>query len=219
MTSQVYLSELFSLDGRVAVVTGGSSGIGRAIAGALARAGASVVVVARGKAELAATVGELAAHGCPAAWVSADLSTRGGLRAAAEEMAAAFGEPDILVNCAGVNLRPPMGDLGDDVWDTTMAVNLEAPHLLGQRFGPGMAQRGFGRIIHITSQQAHRAFVQSGAYGVSKGALESLARSQSAVRTVMPGLVSLDGVALGRLCRSGVRGSLGWRDEWSQSVP
>ena len=64
----------------------------------------------------------------------------------------------------------------EEVWDTTMAVNLEAPYLLGQRFGPGMAERGFGRIIHVTSQQAHRAFVQSGAYGVSKGALESLAR-------------------------------------------
>ncbi|MGO4757194.1 SDR family NAD(P)-dependent oxidoreductase, partial [Streptomyces sp. 2MCAF27] len=179
MTSDSYLSGLFSLNGQVAVVTGGSSGIGRAIAGALARAGASVVVVARREAELAATVGELTEDGCRAAWVSADLSTRAGVRAAAEEAVAAFGEPDILVNSAGINLRPPMSELGEDVWDTTMAVNLEAPYLLGQRFGPKMAERGFGRIIHITSQQAHRAFVQSGAYGVSKGALESLARSQA----------------------------------------
>jgi gluconate 5-dehydrogenase len=197
MTSQTYLSELFSLDGRVAVVTGGSSGIGRAIAGALARAGASVVVVARKEAELVATVGELAADDCRAAWVSADLSTRDGMRAAAEEAAEAFGEPDILVNSAGVNLRPPMGELGEEVWDTTMAVNLEAPYLLGQRFGPRMAERGFGRIIHITSQQAHRAFVQSGAYGVSKGALEALARSQAETwspygvtcNTLVPGFV------------------------------
>jgi NAD(P)-dependent dehydrogenase (short-subunit alcohol dehydrogenase family) len=58
-------------------------------------------------------------------------------------------------------------------------VNLAAPYLLGQRFGPGMAERGYGRMIHISSQQAHRAFVQSGAYGVSKGGLESLARSQA----------------------------------------
>jgi NAD(P)-dependent dehydrogenase (short-subunit alcohol dehydrogenase family) len=145
MTPQAYLSELFSLDGRVAMVTGGSSGIGRAIALALARAGASVLVVARREAELAATVGDLSAHGCRAAWVSADLSTRDGVGAAAEDAAEAFGEPDILVNCAGVNLRPPMGELSEDVWDTTMAVNLEAPYLLGQRFGPGMAERGFGR--------------------------------------------------------------------------
>ncbi|WAZ26074.1 SDR family oxidoreductase [Streptomyces cinnabarinus] len=197
MTSQPYLSELFSLSGRVALVTGGSSGIGRAIAGALARAGASVVVVARKEAELAATVAELTADGCRAAWVSADLSTRDGVRAAAEEAAEAFGEPDILVNSAGINLRPPMAELDEDVWDTTMTVNLEAPYLLGQRFGPGMAERGFGRIIHITSQQAHRAFVQSGAYGVSKGALESLARSQAEAwsphgvtcNTLVPGFV------------------------------
>ncbi|TBO57669.1 SDR family oxidoreductase [Streptomyces kasugaensis] len=179
MTTQAYLSEMFSLDGRVAMVTGGSSGIGRAVAEALARAGAGVVIVARKEAELAAAADELTAHGCRAAWVSADLGTRDGVRAAAEGVVDAFGEPDILVNCAGINLRPPMGELGEDVWDTTMAVNLEAPYLLGQRFGPGMAERGFGRIIHITSQQAHRAFVQSGAYGVSKGALESLARSQA----------------------------------------
>ncbi|MDQ1069441.1 SDR family NAD(P)-dependent oxidoreductase [Streptomyces canus] len=197
MTSQAYLSELFSLDGRVALVTGGSSGIGRAIAGALARAGASVVIVARREPELAAAVEELRADGCRADWVSGDLSTRKGVRTAAEAAAAVFGEPDILVNSAGINLRPPMTELTDDVWDTTLAVNLEAPYLLGQRFGPGMAERGFGRIIHITSQQAHRAFVQSGAYGVSKGGLESLARSQAEAwsphgvtcNTLVPGFV------------------------------
>ncbi|MEU5323820.1 SDR family oxidoreductase [Streptomyces sp. NPDC021056] len=197
MSSQTYLSEVFSLDGRVAVVTGGSSGIGRAIAGALARAGAGVVVVARKEAELVATVDELTAEGCRAGWVSGDLGTRTGVREAAERAVEVFGEPDILVNSAGINLRPPMGELGEDVWDTTMAVNLEAPFLLGQRFGPGMAERGFGRIIHVTSQQAHRAFVQSGAYGVSKGALESLARSQAEAwspygvtcNTLVPGFV------------------------------
>ncbi|MFE9138576.1 SDR family NAD(P)-dependent oxidoreductase [Streptomyces sp. NPDC007355] len=192
-----YLSGLFSLDGRIALVTGGSSGIGRAIAGALARAGASVVIVARKEAELVATVDELTADGCRASWVSGDLSTRTGITDVAERAAAVFGEPDILVNSAGVNLRPPLGELSDEVWDTTMTVNLEAPFLLGRRFGPGMAERGFGRIIHITSQQAHRAFVQSGAYGVSKGALESLARSQAEAwspygvtcNTLVPGFV------------------------------
>ncbi|MET7414556.1 SDR family NAD(P)-dependent oxidoreductase [Streptomyces rubiginosohelvolus] len=197
MSAQSYVSELFSLEGRVAVVTGGSSGIGRAITGALARAGASVVVVARREAELRETVDELTSEGCRAAWVSADLSTAEGVRVGAEEAAAAFGEPDILVNCAGINLRPPMTELGEDVWDTTMAVNLKAPFLLGQRFGPGMAERGYGRIIHITSQQAHRAFVSSGAYGVSKGGLESLTRSQAeawsphgvTVNSLVPGFV------------------------------
>ncbi|MFD9113940.1 SDR family NAD(P)-dependent oxidoreductase [Streptomyces bottropensis] len=197
MISDSYLSALFSLDGRVAVVTGGSSGIGKAISTALARAGASVVIVARKEVELRATAGELTADGCRAAWVSGDLSTRGGVRVAAERAVEAFGEPDILVNSAGVNLRPPLSELGEDVWDTTMALNLDAPFLLGQRFGPGMAARGYGRILHITSQQAHRAFVRSGAYGVSKGALESLARSQAeewsphgvTCNTLVPGFV------------------------------
>ncbi|GAA4226691.1 SDR family oxidoreductase [Actinomadura meridiana] len=174
-----YLAELFSLEGRVAVVTGGSSGIGRAIAEALGRAGASVVVIARREAELASTVAELEGHGCRAAWVAADLGSRDGVARAAEDVAAAFGEPDIVVNAAGVNLRPPMDELGEDVWDTTMAVNLDAPFLLGQRFGPAMAARGFGRLIHIASQQAFRASVTSGAYGVSKAGLVALARSQA----------------------------------------
>jgi NAD(P)-dependent dehydrogenase (short-subunit alcohol dehydrogenase family) len=192
-----YVEGLFSLDGLVAVVTGGSSGIGQAIAGALARAGASVVVVARAKDRLAATVDDLTAAGCRAAYVSADLGSRSGALTAAGQSADVFGEPDILVNCAGVNLRPPMGELDEQIWDTTMAVNLEAPFLLGQRFGPGMAERGFGRLIHVSSQQAHRAFVQSGAYGVSKGGLESLSRSQAEAwsssgvtsNTLVPGFV------------------------------
>ncbi|MFF2572124.1 SDR family NAD(P)-dependent oxidoreductase [Streptomyces sp. NPDC058084] len=192
-----YLDDLFSLSGRTALVTGGSSGIGKAVARALARAGAKVVIVARREAELKAAVDELTGFGATAAWVSGDLGTREGVRAVAEEAAAVHGEPDILVNSAGINLRPPLSDLSDEVWDRTMTVNLEAPFLLGQRFGPGMAERGFGRIIHVTSQQAHRAFVQSGAYGVSKGALESLARSQAeawspygvTVNTLVPGFV------------------------------
>ncbi|MGW1991589.1 SDR family NAD(P)-dependent oxidoreductase [Embleya sp. NPDC001921] len=197
MSTQAYLSELFSLEGRVAVVTGGSSGIGRAITRALARAGASVVVIARREAELATAVDELTALGGKAAWVSADLGSRNAVRTAADAAAEVYGEPDILVNSAGINLRPPMNELDDDVWDATMAVNLEAPYLLGQRFGPGMAERGYGRIIHVSSQQAHRAFVQSGAYGVSKGGLESLARSQAEAwsrygvtsNTLVPGFV------------------------------
>ena len=197
MTPRSYLYETFTLDGLVAVVTGGSSGIGRAIAGALAHAGAGVVLLARGEKRLASTAAELAARGCRAAWVSGDLSSRDRIRAAAEEVAAVFGEPDILVNSAGVNLRPPMHEVDEQIWDTTMAVNLEAPFLLGQRFGPGMAERGFGRLIHVSSQQARRAFVQSGVYGVSKGGLESLARSQAEAwsssgvtsNTLVPGFV------------------------------
>src|ERR1700730_1257954 len=174
-----YLRDLFSLDGRVAVVTGGSSGIGRAIARALAGAGARGGLVARGAGALDATAAQLRAAGSEAAWVSAELGDRASLADGARKAAAHFGEPDILVNCAGINLRPPMGALTMAEWDQTMAVNLAAPFLLGQRFGPPMVERGWGRIINVASQQAVRAFGNSGAYGASKGGLASLTRSQS----------------------------------------
>ncbi len=177
MTS--YLDRLFSLGERVAVVTGGSSGIGRAIALAFGRAGASVVLVARRPEPLADTVAELQAAGARAGWVSADLADRVALDRAAKQAEGVFGAPDILVNCAGVNLRPPLAELTAAQWDELIAVNLTAPFLLGQRFGPQMAARGWGRIVNVTSQQAERAFGNSGGYGAAKGGLAALTRSQA----------------------------------------
>jgi gluconate 5-dehydrogenase len=174
-----FLTELFSLGDRVAVVTGGSSGIGAGMAAALARAGARVVLVARDAGRLEESAAGLRGCGAEAAWVSADLAERAEVARAAAAAADAFGPPDILVNCAGINLRPPLGSLTVADWDATMAVNLTAPFLLGQRFGPDMAERGWGRIINVTSQQAARAFGNSGGYGASKGGLAALTRSQS----------------------------------------
>ena len=192
-----FLEKTFGLSDRVAVVTGGSSGIGRGIAGALAGAGASVVLIARGEAALRETAADLESAGGRAAYVVADLGERAELARAGEEAARAFGEPDILVNCAGINLRPPMDELDAPAWDHTMAVNLDAPFLLGQRFGPGMAARGHGRIINVASQQSFRAFGNSGAYGASKGGLAALTRSQAEAwsargvccNTLVPGFV------------------------------
>lgn len=192
-----YLEELYSLDGTTAVVTGGSSGIGRAIAEALARAGARVVVVARDRGRLDEVVGGWRSAGLSAYAVDADLATRPGVQEAADRVVELVGEPDVLVNSAGINLRPAYDDLDETTWDATMALNLDAPFLLGQRFGPAMAGRGFGRIVHVSSQQASRAFARSGAYGVSKGGLEALTRSQAeawsgrgvTVNALVPGFV------------------------------
>jgi gluconate 5-dehydrogenase len=192
-----YLDELFSLAGRVAVVTGGSSGIGRAMAIALGRAGARVVLVARREGPLADTIADLAAHGVSAAAVCVDLADRAAVKAAAEQTIGVYGEPDVLVNAAAVNLRPPLSQLSEDDWDVTMAANLTAPFLLGQRFGPSMAARGWGRIINVASQQAFRAYGNSGAYGVSKAGLTALSRSQAEAwsrygvccNTIAPGVV------------------------------
>lgn len=174
-----YLSEVFGLTGKTAVVTGGSSGIGRAIAVALGRAGARVLLVARRPAPMAEVVAELRGHGAQGHAIPADLADRAAVAQAIKEIKAGYGEPDVLVNSAGVNRRPPMDDLTEDDWDVTMAANLTAPFLLGQAFGPGMAERGWGRIINVVSQQAFRAYGNSGAYGASKAGLVGLTRSQA----------------------------------------
>jgi gluconate 5-dehydrogenase len=149
------------------------------MAGALARAGAQVVVLARDEAALGAAAADLRADGGQADWVSADLADRAAAQRAAETIRGMRGEPDILVNAAGLNLRPPLAELTPAAWDQLLAVNLTAPFLLGQWFGPGMAARGWGRIINIASQQAIRAFGNSGGYGAAKGGLLALTRSQS----------------------------------------
>src|SRR6476660_551259 len=113
-----FLADLFSLDGRTAIVTGGSSGIGRAIAAALAGAGANVVLLARTESALAAAASDMrdpAGAGGAVAWVAGDRCPRQGARAALDLAAAPFGEPDSVVNSAGINLRPPMGEVDDDV--------------------------------------------------------------------------------------------------------
>lgn len=191
------LDELFSLHGRTALVTGGSSGIGYAMAEALAFAGARTVLLARRREELDAAAARIRAGGGEAHWVAADVADRDRLAAAAEEAVALVGEIDVLVNCAAVNPRVPLGTQALADWDGTLAANLTGPFQLGQRFGPRMAARGWGRIVNVGSQQTVSAFGDSGVYGVSKAALAGLTRSQAeawsprgvCVNTLVPGFV------------------------------
>lgn len=172
-----YLDELFSLAGKRALVTGGSSGIGAAAAEALGRAGASVHLVARNEQNLAAAVARWRSLGVEASASSYDLADADQLAdlCAGDAMRAV----DILVTCAGVNHRPRLEDTTEAQARETLDVNLLAPLRLGQIAGPAMVQRGWGRIINVGSQQMWSAFGNSGVYGVSKAAIGGLTRSQA----------------------------------------
>jgi len=175
------LERLFSCSGRTALITGSSSGIGLTMAEAIGRAGAKVILVARNAGLLAENVRKLEADGVQAHAVAADLSDRDEVARVVREsrVLGDVGDVDILIHSAGLNLRPPMGELTVADYDRMMAVNVDAAFLLGQAFGPAMAARGWGRIINIASQQAVRAFGNSGAYGISKAAVTALTRSQA----------------------------------------
>ncbi len=170
------MAHLFSVADRVACVTGASSGIGRALATALAGAGARVVGVARRAAALeewrAEAGGETAA-------VTADLSEPGTMEDAAARIAEPFGPPDILINGAGVNLRQPADEVTLEGWGLTIALNLSAPFFLAKALVPGMRAKGWGRIVNIASLQTERAFPGGIAYGASKGGVGQLTRAMA----------------------------------------
>ena len=171
------LAALFDLQGRRALVTGGNSGIGEAMARALGLAGAQVLLMARRDTELQAAVRRLQADGIAAQSLAADLVDAHGLRRVAQAAEERLGGIDILVNAAGVNLRQPFGEVTPESWQTQIALHLGAPFFLTQALAPGMAVRGWGRIINIASLQSFRAFAHSAPYGAGKGGVVQLTRA------------------------------------------
>jgi gluconate 5-dehydrogenase len=172
------LEKLFDLTGRTALVTGGNSGIGLAMARALGMAGARVVLVARREGELsdaAEALGkgdDIEAMPLPADLASPDCAGR-----IADGLARLGLSPDILVNAAGINLRQPFAQVTAEAFDLHMAVHLRAPFLLTQALAPAMAGRGWGRILNIASLQSFRAFPDSAPYGAAKGGVTQLTRA------------------------------------------
>ncbi|KIN78291.1 SDR family NAD(P)-dependent oxidoreductase [Sulfitobacter mediterraneus] len=167
---------LFDLTGKVACITGASSGLGRRAAIALSLAGAKVVCVARRKAalqSLSAELGDCAAH------VAKDIADRGDLGNLCSAISEPFGAPDILVHAAGVNTREPADEVTYEGWDQTLALNLSAPFFLSQAFVPAMKAKGWGRIVNFASLQTTRAFPGGIAYGTSKAGISQLTRAMA----------------------------------------
>ena len=171
------LAALFGLQGRRALVTGGNSGIGQAMARALGLAGARVLLVARREAELATAAQRLADDGIAAQWLAADLCDLESLRATAMAAQRLLDGIDILVNAAGVNLRQPFAEVTPQTWQAQIALHLGAPFFLTQALAPAMASHGWGRVINIASLQSYRAFANSAPYGAGKGGVVQLTRA------------------------------------------
>ena len=167
---------LFDLSGRVACVTGASSGLGQQAASALAAAGAQVIGVAR-RAEALLDWAERI--GPNAATLSADLSQRSQIKEIAAQIASPFGAPDILVHAAGINTREAADTVTDEGWDITLNLNLAAPFFLSQAFVPDMKAKGWGRIVNFASLQTTRAFPGGVSYGASKAGIAQLTRAMA----------------------------------------
>jgi len=172
-----YLENLFSLKGRVAVVTGGSRGIGKGIARGLLGAGARCLVTGVNQQRLAATVAEFNADGCEADSFLCELSERNQIDALVNYVKENFGRIDVLVNNAGFTESHDLADYSEEVWDKTISINLKAPFLLAKNLATIMKDQGSGSIINVTSLNAELAFPDNPAYAASKGGLRQLTKS------------------------------------------
>lgn len=165
------------LDKKIAVVVGGTSGIGRAIALAYARAGATVVASSRSAEGVDRTAEEIEAFGRKSLRIESDVVDRESLVRLRDAVIGEFGRVDVLVNSAGITKRVPTLECPEEVWLNIMNVNLTGTLRACQVFGASMLERGSGRIINIASMATFVAFHEVAAYGASKAAVGALTRS------------------------------------------
>jgi NAD(P)-dependent dehydrogenase (short-subunit alcohol dehydrogenase family) len=165
------------LTGKVAVVVGGTAGIGRALSLGLAEAGADVVACARDAAKVEATAQEIEAKGRRTLRATADVTDRASLERARDAVLAAFGRVDVLVCCAGRIKRTPTLDVSEEEWNGIVETNLTGTLRACQVFGRPMIERGSGRIVNISSLNSFVSFLEVSAYAASKAAVSALTRS------------------------------------------
>lgn len=165
------------LNGKTAVVIGGTSGIGRAIAHGLAEAGADVLATSRRQEQVETVAREIEEKGRRSLRVASDVSDRASLENALAGCLEAFGKVDILVNSAGRTKRAPTVDFPEDEWNNILEVNLTGTLRACQVFGRHMLERGYGRIINIASLSSFVALYEVAAYAASKAAVASLTKS------------------------------------------
>ncbi|HZU83387.1 MAG TPA: glucose 1-dehydrogenase [Polyangiaceae bacterium] len=165
------------LSGRVAVVIGGTSGIGQALSVGLARAGADVVATARHIEAIEATAAEIERTGRRSLRIAADVTDRASLDRLLRQTVAAFGQVDVLVNCAARTKRTPTLDVTEEEWAGILDTNLTGTLRACQIFGRHMMARGYGRIVNIASLTSFVAFHEVAAYGASKAAVAALTKS------------------------------------------
>jgi NAD(P)-dependent dehydrogenase (short-subunit alcohol dehydrogenase family) len=166
-----------SLAGRTAVVMGGTSGIGRALALGLADAGADVVATGRRQAEVDATADDITARQRRTLRLAADVTQRASLEALRDATLGAFGKVDILVNCAGRTKRVPTLELAESDWADILDTNLTGTLRACQVFGRPMLEAGYGRIVNIASVSPEAAFLEVTPYTASKAGVVGLTRS------------------------------------------
>lgn len=166
-----------SLRGRLALITGASRGLGKAMALELGREGASLALIGRDEAKLAETASEAANLGAEASTFVVDLTQETPVLALEQQIRSRFGHVDILVNNAGINVRKPLVEFTLDEWRSVLDTNLTSAFLMCRSFVPLMRGRGYGRIINIASTMSHVSLPGRGAYSASKAGILGLTRS------------------------------------------